>query len=33
MKKILSYTSGVIAEIVFAGILILVGLLISLLAL
>jgi hypothetical protein len=33
MKKIWGYSSGVIAEIVFAGVLILVGLLISLLAL
>lgn len=33
MKKVLSYTSGVIAEIIFAGILIAIGFLISLLAL
>lgn len=33
MKKVLSYASGVIAEIIFAGVLILIGLLISLLAL
>lgn len=33
MKKVLSYAAGVIAEIIFAGVLILVGLLISLLAL
>jgi len=33
MKKILSYVSGVIAEIVFAGVLILIGFLISLLTL
>jgi hypothetical protein len=33
MKKLLSYASGVIAEIIFTGVLILIGLLISLLAL
>jgi hypothetical protein len=33
MKKVLGYTSGVIAEIICAGVLILIGLLISLLAL
>ena len=33
MKKVWSYTSGVLAEILFAGVLILIGLLVSLLAL
>lgn len=33
MKKVLSYAYGVIAEIIFAVVLILIGLLISLLAL
>jgi hypothetical protein len=33
MKKVLSYASGVVAEIIFAGVLILIGFLISLLAL
>jgi len=33
MKKVFDYASGVIAEIIFAGILILIGLVISLLAL
>ncbi len=33
MKKVFGYVSGVIAEIIFAGVLILIGFLISLLAL
>lgn len=33
MKKVWSYASGVLAEILFAGVLILIGFLVSLLAL